>query len=197
LSNFYLDEPRRIASRERDFGLWWRDGIDGPLHRAAWIWDTGELYMVRLGPSEDGGGEVEVLALAASLNEIERALSGWREACTRPESLRWLHARAARLREAPEPRPASGAPQPTPNARLAALLSVLIVGISPAAAIAQPRGGRGSYPRQSPPAKRASRSGKPAARTCAECGGPAYRVAGVVHCARCLRRDPPRGTPSG
>jgi hypothetical protein len=189
LSNFYRGEPRRMASRERDFGLWWRDGISGPLHRAAWIFDTGELYTVRLGPGEDGagegevlggvegevlgGGEVEVLAVAAEADEIERALRGWRGASTRPDSLSWLRGRAAALAPAAGPRPAPDAPRSAANVKLAALLSALIVGISPAGASAQNGRGRVAYPRQSPsPVGRASRSGEPPART----------------------REPPRGT---
>jgi hypothetical protein len=64
LSSFYNADPRRIHSREQDVGLWWREEADGPLHRAAWVSDTGELYLVRLGPTEEGGGVVEVLARA-------------------------------------------------------------------------------------------------------------------------------------
>jgi hypothetical protein len=55
LAAFYSADERRIASRERDVGLWWREAVDGPLHRAAWVSDTGELYLVRLGPAEEGG----------------------------------------------------------------------------------------------------------------------------------------------
>jgi hypothetical protein len=96
LSSFYLADPRRLDSREEDVGLWWRDGIDGPLHRAAWVADTGELYLVRLGPAEAGGGRVEVLGIAGR-SELEQALEGWREACGTPDSLPWLREHAARL----------------------------------------------------------------------------------------------------
>jgi len=54
LSNFYLADRRRRSSRERDVGLWWRVGAHGPIYRAAWVRDTGELYATRLGPLEDG-----------------------------------------------------------------------------------------------------------------------------------------------
>ncbi len=98
LSAFYLADQRRIASREVDVGLWWRDGGDGPLHRAAWIRDTGELYLVRLGPIEAGGGTVELLAVVADERRLQRALRGWRDACGRDDSLPWLRGRVAELR---------------------------------------------------------------------------------------------------
>src|SRR6516165_674692 len=97
IARFYAADPRRGASREREVGLWWRDAADGPLHRAAWVCDTGELYLVRLGPSEEGGGEVEVLATVDDGERLERALEGWRERCGAPRSLSWLRERARRL----------------------------------------------------------------------------------------------------
>jgi hypothetical protein len=97
LQSFYTADPRRVHSRERDVGLWWREAADGPLHRAAWISDTGELYLVRLGPSEQGGGQVEVLATIDEHEQLERVLAGGRERCGEPRSLSWLRERAARL----------------------------------------------------------------------------------------------------
>jgi hypothetical protein len=96
LSSFYNADPRRIRSRERDVGLWWREDANGPLHRAAWVSDTRELCLVRLGSSEEGGGEVEVLAVAER-ELLESVLAGWREQCGGPRSLRWLRERAERL----------------------------------------------------------------------------------------------------
>jgi hypothetical protein len=98
LAGFYNADERRIHSRELDVGLWWRETAEGPLHRAAWVRDTGELYVVRLGPVEDGGGSVEVLARVAAREQLERLVSGWRERCGAPRSLSWLRARAARGR---------------------------------------------------------------------------------------------------
>jgi hypothetical protein len=96
LSSFYQADARRLESREEDVGLWWREGVDGPLHRAAWVADTGELYLVRLGPVEDGGGQVEILAVADH-DDLQLRLAGWRDACGAPDSLSWLRDHAARL----------------------------------------------------------------------------------------------------
>jgi len=97
LGSFYKADTRRLRSRERDVGLWWRDDVGGPLHRAAWVAETGELYLVRLGPPDVGGGEVEVLAIVRDRDSLERALAGWRERCGERRSLFWLRERAASL----------------------------------------------------------------------------------------------------
>ena len=102
---FYRADPARLESRERDIGLWWRAGADGPMHRAAWVEDTGELYLVRLGPAADGGGAVEVMARVADPDRLEGALRGWRERCGMPGSLQWLRTRVARLGRAGGPAP--------------------------------------------------------------------------------------------
>ena len=99
LSDFYTADPSRIHSREVDVGLWWRETAAGPLHRAAWVQDTGELYLVRLGSPDDGGGSVELLAVVEQLDRLETVLEGWREQCGAPESLAWLRARVTRLGE--------------------------------------------------------------------------------------------------
>jgi hypothetical protein len=95
LPRFYNADERRVRSRELDVGLWWREGVDGPLHRAAWVSDTGELYLVRLGPAAEGGGTVEVLATVCDRRRLEHALAGWREHCGEPRSLSWLRERVA------------------------------------------------------------------------------------------------------
>jgi len=97
LADFYNDDERRINSRELDVGLWWREGDSGCLHRAAWVSETGELYLVRLGPTGEGGGRVEVLASGTERGRLDRVLEGWRERCGEPGSLAWLRERAARL----------------------------------------------------------------------------------------------------
>jgi hypothetical protein len=111
LASFYNADPRRIHSRERDIGLWWREGAEGPLHRAAWVNDTGELYLVRLGPRAEGGGTVELLATVADRERLESVLAGWRERCGDPRSLSWLRERAraqALLEPGYRGRPSSG-----------------------------------------------------------------------------------------
>jgi hypothetical protein len=97
LASFYSADPRRVGSRELDVGLWWREDAQGPLHRAAWVRDTGELYLVRLGAAAEGGGGVEVLADVSERDVLERAFEGWREHCGEPGSLGWLRARAGRV----------------------------------------------------------------------------------------------------
>jgi hypothetical protein len=97
LTHFYTADQRRVHSREHDVGLWWRERADGPLHRAAWVSDTGELYLVRLGPPDQGGGEVEVLATVSDHDRLNSVLEGWREQCGRPRSLAWLRERCERL----------------------------------------------------------------------------------------------------
>jgi hypothetical protein len=121
LARFYNADERRLRSREHDVGLWWRDAPDGPLHRAAWVSDTGELYLVRLGPAADGGGRVEVLASVARRELLERVLAGWRERCGQPLSLTWLRARVSLTRRvsADDARacPAGAAPTVRPSPR--------------------------------------------------------------------------------
>lgn len=95
LASFYGEDRRRAASREVDVGLWWREGADEPLHRAAWVAETGELYAVRLGPAQGDEPAVELLAVFDDEAAVLAALDGWRERCGEPHSLHWLRARAA------------------------------------------------------------------------------------------------------
>ena len=105
LSSFYLADPCRIASHERDLGLWWRVGLHGPTYRAAWVRETGELYAARLGmPTEQG--EVHVLGKASD-EELEEALEGWADICPQPDSMTWLRHRAASLAQPEASRVAS------------------------------------------------------------------------------------------
>jgi hypothetical protein len=99
LEHFYRADARRRDSDERDVGLWWRESGSEPIHRAAWVRDTGELYLVRLGPGPDGG-TVELLGFAGDERELDVALRGWREQCGRERSLSWLRGRSRRLRPA-------------------------------------------------------------------------------------------------
>lgn len=96
LARFYLGNWRRLPSREDDVGLWWREG-EGRLHHGAWVRDTGELYLMCLGPTDTGGGRVEVLGVAHNRGALDRALAGWRRVCGQRSSLGWLRARASSL----------------------------------------------------------------------------------------------------
>jgi hypothetical protein len=116
LVDFYNADPARLSSREQDVGLWWRERADGPLHRAAWIADTGELYLARLGPPEEGGGGVEVLARVGDAERLERMLGGWRERCGKPGSLQWLRRRSALAVLRVRPRPRRPRPQTSAGA---------------------------------------------------------------------------------
>jgi hypothetical protein len=111
LTEFTRARPARARSRERDYGLAWRDGTN--VYRAAWIADTGELYIVQLGDPEDGGGHVELLATGGDLEQTRRALLGWRTACGREESLGWLRERAGDRLPAPD----TTRQQPAPRRR--------------------------------------------------------------------------------
>lgn len=97
LADFYSADERRLRSRELDVGLWWREHEHGPLHRAAWVLDTGELYLAHLGARAEGGGEVELLARLVNRERLEMVLAGWRERCGGPDSLVWLRERCALL----------------------------------------------------------------------------------------------------
>ena len=105
LSNFYQADVRRRSSRERDVGLWWRIGANGPLYRAAWVRDTGELYVTRLGRLQDGSGEVIVLGRARDRAHLEAVLDGWQDVCPQPDSMTWLRHRAAALARSQKPDP--------------------------------------------------------------------------------------------
>jgi hypothetical protein len=105
LSNFYRADSRRRSSREQDFGLWWRVGAFGPVYRAAWVRETGELYVTRLGPLQDGKGEVVVLGWARDRSQLEEVLEGWQDVCPQPDSMTWLRHRAASLAPPEKPPP--------------------------------------------------------------------------------------------
>ena len=129
LARFYNADERRVRSRELDVGLWWREDLDGPLHRAAWVSDTGELYLVRLGPAEAGGGLVEVLARLEDRALLEGVLDGWRERCGELRSLAWLRERvalrpAARSAGGARARPRESPPRMRPTRRTAGTAAV-------------------------------------------------------------------------
>jgi hypothetical protein len=105
LSNFYLADSRRRSSREQDVGLWWRVGAHGSLYRAAWVRETGELYVTRLGPFQDGRGEVVVIGRAEDRSQLDEVLEGWQDVCPQPDSMTWLRHRAAGLAAPEKPAP--------------------------------------------------------------------------------------------
>lgn len=94
---FYAADPRRKRSREEDLGLWWRAEGGSPTFRAAWVEETGEVYLVQHGPWP-GAGQVSVLARFADRAKLEARLAGWREMCGREGSLRWLGDRLSEWR---------------------------------------------------------------------------------------------------
>lgn len=101
LSNFYLADPRRLASQERDLGLWWRMGVRGPTYRAAWVHETGELYAARLGMPKQQC-DVHVLG-RGSAEELDEAIAGWADICPQPDSMTWLRHRAMSLAQIETP----------------------------------------------------------------------------------------------
>jgi hypothetical protein len=89
LDAFYDADRRRRYSRERDVGLVWR-GSGGATFRAAWVQETGEVYLFKHGHPLDGGGTVAVMERRFGLGELQAALRGFREVCGRPTSLVWF-----------------------------------------------------------------------------------------------------------
>jgi hypothetical protein len=89
LAAFYASDPARRASRERDVGLFWRSRR-GTSFRAAWVRDTGELYLFQHAVGGRGGGSVHVLEPAMDEPELDRRLAGWSDVCGRDGSLEWL-----------------------------------------------------------------------------------------------------------
>ena len=95
LGAFYAADPVRRSSRERDLGLWWRTAGRGPTYRAAWVRETGEVYLVQHGLTGPGSGHVEVLAHIDDGEHLEAVLDGWRNQVGEPGSLAWLLGRLA------------------------------------------------------------------------------------------------------
>ena len=93
LDAFYAADVRRRRSRERDVGLAWRARA-GTSFRAAWVQETGEVYLCKHGHPDEGGGTVLVLPRRFGAGEVGPAFAGYREVCGRPGSLRWLLDRA-------------------------------------------------------------------------------------------------------
>jgi hypothetical protein len=98
LATFYAD-PARWRSTERDVGLRWRDD-GGDVYRAAWVRDTGELYVARLVTGVGRPGDVEVLAHVDTGGALDSALDGWQDVCGLPSSYAWLRCRGRLARDA-------------------------------------------------------------------------------------------------
>lgn len=113
IDDFFAADSRRLVSREVDFGLYWREHDGEPTYRAAWVEDTGELYVVQAGPPQAGGGHLEVLAIGDRAS-VETALDGWAGRCRQPASLDWLRGRAGRIRAEGQPLPRVSAPDRAP-----------------------------------------------------------------------------------
>ena len=96
LGAFYASDPARRGSRERDVGLFWRSR-SGPSFRAAWVRDTGELYLFQHALGGRGGGSVHLLSPRLDEAELNRRLEGWPDVCGRDGSLEWLLARVQDL----------------------------------------------------------------------------------------------------
>ncbi len=102
LGAFYASNPVRRGSRERDVGLFWRSR-QGPTFRAAWVRDTGELYLFQHALGGRGGGSVHLLEPVMDEAELERRLAGWQDVCGHPGSLEWLLARMQDVPPGSEP----------------------------------------------------------------------------------------------
>jgi hypothetical protein len=112
LGAFYAADKRRDISHEHEFGLWWLgDDWHAPRFRAAWLEETGEFYVMQH-EGTPGGGRVDVIAEAATLEEVESRLDGWPEEVGEWGSLQWLLHRFASGLPAHLLRAAGGAPEP-------------------------------------------------------------------------------------
>jgi hypothetical protein len=96
LEDFRVAYPARAGGPEVGYGSPWLTGRFGPAYRAAWLPRTGELFAVRLGPEDAGGGRVEILAHVPDQALLEEMLRGWHAACGTFDSMRWLRSRVAR-----------------------------------------------------------------------------------------------------
>ena len=114
LGAFYASDPPAARSRERDVGLFWRSE-QGPTFRAAYVHDTGELYLFQHALGGRGGGSVRLFAERMTEAELDVRLAGWEDVCGRKGSLRVAagadgrRAEPRRRRRRPRPRPRAAA----------------------------------------------------------------------------------------
>src|SRR4029078_11983767 len=79
LGAFYAADLRRDLPRGHDLGLWWLgDDWHAPRFRAAWVAQTGELYLMQH-EGTPGGGRLDGVPPPPALNEIENRVEGWRD----------------------------------------------------------------------------------------------------------------------
>ena len=107
LGAFYASDPARRASRERDVGLFWRS-TRGPTFRAAYVHDTGELYLFQHALGGRGGGSVRLFAERMTEAELDVRLAGWEDVCGDKGSYEWLLERMGAA--VPDPTPPSRSP---------------------------------------------------------------------------------------
>ncbi len=101
LQDFYGADRRRKASREVDFGVWWRERAGDPALRLTWAPETGELFLVS--PVQ----AVTVIARIPAADEqpapgpgvyyrhVDEILDGWADSCGSDGCLSWLAGRLA------------------------------------------------------------------------------------------------------
>src|SRR5215218_7794602 len=112
LGAFYASDPARRGSRERDVGLFWRSR-SGPSFRAAWVRETGEMYLFQHALGGRGGGSVHLLDGTFDREDLERRIVAWQDECGTPGSVDWLLERMGPDREpAAPPRLCVVAPAP-------------------------------------------------------------------------------------
>jgi hypothetical protein len=94
LGAFRAADVRRDIEHEADLGDWWL-GADWhqPRFRAAWIEQTGELYVMQH-EGLPGGGTVEVVGHLPSRAAVDEALAGWEGVVGDWGSIGWLRERA-------------------------------------------------------------------------------------------------------
>jgi hypothetical protein len=107
LGAFYASDPARRTSRERDVGLFWRSER-GPTFRAAYVHDTGELYLFQHALGGRGGGSVRLFAERMTEAELDVRLHGWEDVCGRKGSYEWLLERIGPTEPVPPSPPPAG-----------------------------------------------------------------------------------------
>ncbi len=112
IADFYDLDPRRRESSEVQFGDGWSTEADQhSTYRASWLFETGELYVVRephpgglfarfldqlgIDQAETEQLTVEILGHFDNEESVQRALAGWDHAMNHHDSLDWLRTRAA------------------------------------------------------------------------------------------------------